>query len=492
MARDLRQYLSGSQRTGIFDTFRNLGSRELLNDIGGGSVREGLNSLAKISDSVRSGRSVVPGQAGNLLNNSLLSRFANTAIENTEVGANAVLETMGISRSQLDAVNSLDPNVANRALGSAKQIFQQIKQGDFDLNDIPNLFSSFEALEQQVRAMFDVEQSSDGILDQFGTIKQDLPHPSPWAVDLVHKAPRYKFLYFIDIKFAPAYQQWNATFDPNSCFGTDDNFANDIALITKQCSRPRVDVEYQEVNMYNYWTRIPKRISFPSMSMKFIDDGTNSALKFYTAYMRAMSPITNLNFIDSRTGNYGSEHTVHHRYENNSMYFKATTSGNNQTRTLDDLQNQNGDLSRTTFKQYAASLGPLTDDVNGNPTKSLLSSISLYHMGQYGQTITAFHMFNPKITTLQPDDLDMADNGNGNEFSFEFIYDSLFVDPGIPIEDFGKQRIEHLSGASKGALYYHNLTKSEIPTDKKGLDGQTWVDPGSISPDAARRIQANV
>ena len=55
-------------------------------------------------------------------------------------------------------------------------------------------------------------------------------------------------------------------------------------------------------------------------------------------------------------------------------------------------------------------------------------------------------MFNPRITSMQPDELTMQDSGEGSEFTFEFNYDSLFVDPNQSMNDFGPSRVEQLSG----------------------------------------------
>jgi hypothetical protein len=421
-----------TKKKGIFDAIGTLGKLEAFNELGGGRIREGLDVIAAVSDSVRAGKSVVPGRENTELFNTTIGGFANTAVESIENGANVVLDAVGIGRGALDSINNIDAGVANRALGSAKQIFQQAKQGNFSLSDIPSVFSNLQNLEILVRKIFtptDLESS------QINQLNKSLCRPSPWALDLVQRAPRNKFLYIVDIKFAPAYQTWN------------DKLANGLAFITKSSTRPQVDFEYEEVNMYNYWTKIPKRTIFNPITMRFIDDHSNNALNFYAAYMRAMSPITNKKFIDDRTTSGGTAtHGTSGTYESDSMLFNETS---------DDQE-----LFGRNLRSYSSSIGPLDNDTNGNPTKSLLSSISLYHIGNYGDSITAFHMFNPKITSLQPDDLDMTTSGDGSEFSFEFVYDSVFVDPGIPIETFGLDKLEQISGGSVGATY----TMNTIPT----------------------------
>jgi hypothetical protein len=74
------------KKKGFFDAIGNLGKLEALNEIGSksGDIRKGLETIARVSDSTRAGKSVVPGQEGDDLYNSVLGDFANTAIESTE------------------------------------------------------------------------------------------------------------------------------------------------------------------------------------------------------------------------------------------------------------------------------------------------------------------------------------------------------------------------------------------------------------------------
>lgn len=414
-----------ARKKGFFDAASTIGNLEFLNDVGYGKVREGLEVLGRVADSVRSGKSVVPGKEGDEIFNTTLGSIANIAIGSVENGADAVLAAVGIGRNALDSIANFDAGTANRALGQAKSVFEQVKQGNFSLDDIPGAFQDLQNLEILVRKLFVPSTIEDSLVNDLNKI---LCQPSPWAVDLIKYAPRYKFMYIVDIKFSPAYRVWN------------EKLANGLAFITKSSTRPQVDFEYDEVNMYNYWTQVIKRTRFNPMTMRFIDDNTNNALNFYAAYMRAISPITNKKFIDQRAAGGGvSSHPAAGTYENDSMNFTNTT---------DDPE-----LLGVTLPAYSAGVGALNDDENGVNTKGLLSSISLYHIGNYGSTITAFHMFNPRITSLQPDELSMADNGDGSEFSFEFNYDSLYVDPAIPVGEFGLENIANKSGERVGALY---------------------------------------
>lgn len=402
-----------ARKKGFFDSIGNLGKLEVLNEVGFGKVREGLEVLARVSDSVRAGASVVPGSEGDQLYNSTLGAIVGTAIDATENGANAVLDATGIGRGAIDAVNGIDAGVANRGLGAAKDVFDRVKNGNFSIDDIPGVFSDLQNIETLVRGIFVPSAREQSEIE--GLNKQ-LCYPSPWATDLIAVAPRFKFMYVVDIKFASSYIEFN------------NLFPSGLAFQTKSSTRPNVEFEYDEVNMYNFWTQIIKRTRFNPVTMRFIDDHSGNAMRFYAAYMKAISPITNKKFIDSANGGGGNMfHEVVGGFENDSMNYQAAGGA----------VSPGTDVTRPA---YSASVGALNDN-----QKNLLSVISLYHIGNYGDSVTAFHMYNPRISSLQPDDVDQAENGDGSEFTFEFTYDSLYVEPSIAMSDFTVSQIQTLS-----------------------------------------------
>jgi hypothetical protein len=343
-----------------------------------------------------------------------------------------VLDAVGIGRPALDAVNNIDAGVANRALGQAKQIFDQAKQGNFSLDDIPSAFQNLQNLEILARSIFTPTQLEDSVINE---LNRGLCRPSPFAIDLIRRAPKNKFSYIVEIQFAPAYAEWN------------DPVASGIAFVTKRATRPQVDFQYDEVNMYNFWTQVIKRVQFNPMQMTFYDDNTGMATNFYAQYMRAISPITNKNFSAQKAGVPGA-------YEGDSMNF---------TNKDDDQE-----LINYNLPAYSASVGALQNDDAGNPTKGLLERISLYHIGQYGDSVTSYHMFNPRITSLQPDELTMQDSGEGSEFTFEFNYDSVFVDPNQRVDEFGVEKIATLTGGGDRGDAVYPLQIVPTPAGEAG------------------------
>lgn len=409
-----------AKRKGFLENITKLGDLEVLNDVGFGTVAQGLRVLSSVADSVRVGSSVVPGREGTDTYNTTLGKIANTALDAVDQGAQVVLDATGLG-SVVDSVGSFHPEVANRAYGQAKSIFQKVKQGNFQLSDIPSVFSDLQNLEQLSRGIQSTtKQPPQRSVEMCGA--------SPYAMDLIAFAPKFSFLFVMDVTFAPAYSDWSG-------------IGKTMSFVIKRSSRPSVEYEYEEVNMYNFWTRIPKRVTYPPVTMSFYDDNKNAAHLFYTAYMRAMSPISNM----KDPGQNG--------YELNSMNFDNPASASTFT-----------SGSKTTTKGYASSLGVL----NSNTT-SIVSRIRLYQIFDYGSLMNIYNFYNPRILSFTPTELNMVGAGEA-EFEFQFAYDSMFIEPGFSIQQGGENKnIEELT---KGGKYPIRPVFGDTDTSKDNSQQQ--------------------
>lgn len=402
------QQNQASEKKSFIDQLGGIGDLEFANDAGLGGVTQGLRTLASVSDSIRTGESAVPGREQTDTFNSTLGAIAGTAAESVEQGANTVLSSVGISPSSVNQALDINPGVANRAYGQAQKIFQDVKNGDFSLTDIPSAFQDLQNLEQLVR----------GIKTEKPQRKRQLCNPSPYARELIRYAPKQKFLFVVDIQFSPAYKEW-------------DPYGKGMAFVVKRSTRPQIEWEYEEVNMYNFWTKVPKRTTFQPVTLTFYDDNKNYAQLFHTAYTRAMSPITNMQFEQKVQGS--------DFFEQNSMNFANELSGGTFSE------------GEPTTRGYTASLGALNDN-----TKHVLSEIRLFHLFDYGKLANIYHFYNPKIQSFTPDDLNMAESGEGTEMEFNFAYDSMFMAPGYSIQNSdGTVDIAQLTGEDGRAESYY-------------------------------------
>jgi hypothetical protein len=376
---------NASSKKTFLDNILKVGDLEFLNDTAAGGVAEGLRVLSKVSDSIRNGTSSVPGREGEETYNTALGRIAGTAADAVTEGANAVLDTVGLNEAY-KTVGDLNPGVANRAYSQAEQIYERVKQGNFELSDIPNVFQDLQNLEILGRGIFTGGGKTAPARELCGA--------TPYARDLIAYAPKFKFLFIVEVIPAPEYAQWADIF-------------NEMAFVVKTSTRPRFDVEYEEVNMYNFRTRVPKRVEYPAMTMSFYDDNKNAAHHFYTAYMRAMSPIANAFTTDPQSG----------MYEQSGMDFSRAPASS--TFRENDPQTSG----------HSASLGPLL-----GTTTSIISEIRLHHVFDYGNKMNTYHFYNPRITSFSPSDLSQMETGEGTDFEFEFAYDGLYIRPNVDLE----------------------------------------------------------
>lgn len=66
----------------------------------------------------------------------------------------------------------------------------------------------------------------------------------------------------------------------------------DFTYMVKSVDRPKVDYEYEDVNMYNFRTKVLKQIKHRELTLTFIDDVGNHVFNFFKLLMMAHSPIT--------------------------------------------------------------------------------------------------------------------------------------------------------------------------------------------------------
>jgi len=130
---------SQSQRQKAFNALGKVGDLEILNNktlfgSTGSRVGQGLRTLASISNSVRTGCGALPTVIGGAVGTAL------------DTGANWVLENVGFSKTAVDQARYFNPGIANQAYGQAQQIYQRVKQGNFNFNSIPSVLKTFKTL----------------------------------------------------------------------------------------------------------------------------------------------------------------------------------------------------------------------------------------------------------------------------------------------------------------------------------------------------------
>lgn len=419
-----------ARKRSFFSAVGKVGSIEALKDVGAGRIGQGMRVLASVSNSIRTGRSVVPGREGTELFNTTLGRILNTAADAVDNGARAVIDTVGLG-GVFDTVNSINPNVANTAYGQAKDIYSKVKSGRFEITDIPGYLQDFQNVEALARGIFTKSPSQTSI---------SICGASPYATDLIRVAhgPKHKFMYVVDIQISGEFQEEFRTYaNENDTRQRDVDVSTMTAFLVKQTTRPSVEINYDEVNMYNFRTHVPRRATYKPMSMTLYDDNTGFVTQFYESYLKIISPISN-------QGDYTKNAMPPQLLEERSFAVPTVTRDEN--------------TSVASRQSTSATIGAMSlSDIN------IIDSITLFHIHDHGQLVTAYMFYNPKIVSFNADDLTMVETGNGNELGIDFVYDAMNIVPNIPMDQM-QPRIEQTT-ATAGALYnIRNISRQDQNT----------------------------
>jgi len=396
-AADINAHIkSTSQKNAFYGAAKFIGGIE-----GTGAIGKGLNALVKTSDVIGSGGS---------------TSFPTNLSD--EAGADKVLDAVDINPIAAKQNAPLSPGVVNRGIGSAKQIYQKVKNGTYsDISDLPDAVADLKNLKAFV----------DKIFTPPGGVKgRDVKscHASPYAMDLIARAPKMKFLFLVEFIFT----------EPYTYLGQR---TKNFTFVIKQTDRPTVQFDYEDVNMYNFKTKVIRKSTYNPISMRFYDDDTNEGMHFYNSYLRAVSPVANISNSAS--------------LEENGLDF--------------DKRNTHAALGIPTHG-YSASVGPLLKN-----KKTVLDSIKLFHVFDNGHLMNVYNFFSPKILELQLDELNMADSGEGSEIMLQFGYDGLYIEPNTPVNpkaDGGDVNIKELTNAGNWPLRFTG-EDSDDPNETSGF-----------------------
>jgi len=370
-----RQQAKSNARKDFFNSVGKVGDIELLNKVADGAISSGLRTIAKTSNAIRSGDT----QAAIIGN----------GISGDPTGANVVLSEVGINPQQAEKAGQFNPGVLNRGTAEAQSVYDRAVQGNYKLEDIPNSVQDLQNLKTLADGIFTEGQNEDNKIELCGA--------KNYAQSLIKYAPKQKFMFILQFTLKEEYTTWAPIIE-------------EMAFVVKNMGRPNVNIEHEEVNFYNFWSRVPKRTVYEPITMRFHDDMKNATHNFYSAYLEAVSPIARLGGLD--TGSM-----INH-----------------------EMLEDNGLLGSRRDYRSSASLGAL----EGNNT-SLIDELRVFHLFDYGRFMSVYNYKNPKILSMNLDDFDMAEGATGNEVELQFAYDSLHITPVLAVEA-NIERIRKISG----------------------------------------------
>lgn len=157
----------------------------------------------------------------------------------------------------------------------------------------------------------------------------------------------------------------------------------DMAFAAKQATRPTPNVVLQDVNFYNFRTKVSTRLDYGTVTVTFYDDAANKAHNLYKNYLNALSPV-------SRSTSLAGVDNL-------------------------DINGQDG----------TASVGPLSANRHGIIRRI---RVTQHYRNGPDKTERAVHYdyLNPKVVNMILDELDMSQN-DVNLVTMTFVYDSVVI-----------------------------------------------------------------
>lgn len=221
--------------------------------------------------------------------------------------------------------------------------------------------------------------------------------PTPYASAIASGAgnydPKTKFLF--KVKFSFHDESITAARAMNIDLGA---VSQNMTFIVKQIDLPKLEFNYEEVNMYNFRTKILTSIKHREINMSFYDDSGNAALDFVNAYLQMLQPISRKVQMP--------EHLEDHGFAFSDNYTQLDTAHRSAI-----LQStRTGIMSEMVIEQFY--LDRTASDVS------------------QAVKMNSFTFTNPRLTNVDISDQDHEQGGAVNTIAAIFDFDSLHIDTG--------------------------------------------------------------
>lgn len=258
----------------------------------------------------------------------------------------------------------------------------------FGYKQQPGLPDSPQRDGNQLRAEQAVNLSTTGIWDSTRYAAQKASHSE---IGSYTDAPKLKFLFKISFSFFPEMIEYASSLN-----GVDlTDLMRSLDFTVKQVDMPTVEFDYEEVNMYNFRTKVLKQIRHRELNLTFYDDIGNKALDFLNIYRMLYMPVSRI----EQNANW----------PHNEFGFSFLNEPN---------------ALNTSMR------GPLPGD-----KKNVLSQIIIHQyyveMGSHDPVkVNEFVFTNPRISNLAIGDQDHEVGGTPNFITCAFDFDSLYIQTG--------------------------------------------------------------
>ena len=257
--------------------------------------------------------------------------------------------------------------------------------------------------------------------------------------------PKLKFLFKVEFFFTQ-----EAKILLNALTGATVNELdnNEFTFLIKTVDRPKIDFDYEDdVNMYNFRTKVLKKIRHRELTMTFMDDTGNRVINFFDNMMLLYSPITRraINRIDQ----YGKPEPYTKNEPGSGMVFSSGT----------DVA-AGGDLSHRGVIN-----SPVGNAIESIRVKQMFVDLSAVPGDNLKQV--CFDFINPRIVSFDLDDLS-HETSEINLLTMQFDYDWMeIMDNTITSQE---QNSPVFTGIAPGI--------SDVPADVSPSKNSSQTSPG--------------
>lgn len=300
--------------------------------------------------------------------------------------------------------------------------------------------------------------------------------------------PKLKFLFKVQFFFTP---EVNAAFP--------DLAKNNYTFMIKAVDRPKVDFEYEdEVNQYNYRTKVLKKIKHRELTVTFMDDVGNNVFDFFRSLMMIYSPITR--GAVARDNDYTAVPNSRAFELGNGMSFSGFENANTGGKANDVAH-------RGLVNSFAGSAITLIR------VKQIFIDPTLTNPADKDKAVSSnyYDFINPRLVSFDLDDLN-HESSDPNLLTMQFDYDWLEMtkNSGIQSLSDGLQPTmstvvpslagQETSGISPDVLLGRNTETKSTPTTERGktnpfvgiLSNAAGQATSTITKDLAERAVAGI
>lgn len=248
--------------------------------------------------------------------------------------------------------------------------------------------------------------------------------------------PKLKFLFKVEFLFHP---------EVLARFGAETtDWKRNFIFNIKTVDRPKIDFEYEDINQYNFRTKVLKQIKHRELTMTFADDTGCSVHEFFRFMMMVHSPITRRSATDS--------------FDIAQVHTDSTGSGmsfDENPVSMNDMANRG-----------------VIDSPIGNAIKAIKVTqffTDITESLDYAPKEVAFFFINPRVVSFDLDDVS-HESSDPNSFTMSFDYDNMVMTRArtlVPESDKSKQ-IAPWKGAPGDASPTGNVTGNGVNNSGKG------------------------